>query len=95
MAELKNPETQVAKAYQRWRSMTITKRIMDLMYFLSNPDDCASKMIAVPGSGESAACTLLGYSTGRASTVTEMLTLDDDGADAMIEGEETFSEGEI
>ena len=94
MAELKKPDSPEAKAYQKWRSMGITKRIVDLMYYLSNPDECASKVTAVPGTGGDAACTLLGYTTGRAGSITEMLTLDDDGMDAMIDGEETFDEGE-
>ena len=95
MGELKNPDSPEAKAYQRWRGMGITKRIADLMYYLSNPDECASKVAAVPGTGGDAACTLLGYTSGRAGSVTEMLTLDDEGMDAMVEGEETFEGGEL
>ena len=94
MEMLRDPESTLARQYARWRNMGITKTLMDLMYYLSNPDVCVENLVAIPGTGGDAACALVGYTTGRSQCLTELLTLGGDVEAGMVDGDESFEEEE-
>ena len=69
----------------------MSKLVTSILYDLSTPDKCATKLTNIPGSGNDAACAMLGYVLGRSHTVTEMLQLDNLVPQAEEQITETFN----
>lgn len=72
-----NTEGTVAyKQYKIWKQSRMTQKMVSLMQYLSTPDKALNKIVAIPGTGGDAACSLIGVLSGRAQCLDEMMTID-------------------
>lgn len=90
ISELNTPGSDLDIKYDKWKKHPMTKIVTAIMYNLSTPDKCASKLVNVPGTGNDSACAMLGYVLGRSHTVTEMMQLDSIAPQGETDITETF-----
>ena len=91
LAEISKPGTDLNNQYVAWSNAEMTNTVAEILQYLANPDQTIT---TVPAIGGDAACTLLGYVSGRSHSAADMVALDElipastEEVDDTYEGEE-------